>query len=455
MRHDHIPIILAILSLLAGTGTVSSQQPSNPFSRQLVERYEESPSYFHYVLPCGSKVGAGPYNEVPDLCWPVGIFRIQTADGKPAEHLPPVQGVLTVSASFLRFTPNDNNSKMFQDAPIAGVKFEYEPKLLIGAFKTPEGVFGFAFTSFCDRCTSGTSPIDPQKVAQLEAEYHEFGESLTHFSEIRQQIKSRAQMLVGIFPKLQPTVDDLREAMNLYNMINFKFADQCGEPAKSCILAYAKYQACKSNDLSAPCGDAPECSGACYLTGEALRAIKASICTSPNQEGASLFPDWEDFARQFYAKADAVDSNANELIQRAKQYLAKAPGASCTVQGSFVSSMRMHVVEAGAQATRAPGDALPKGVNISAEAAHNLLIQKTPPVYPPIAKAARVSGTVVLNCIIGKDGLIKELSVASGPDMLRQAALDAVQKWVYKPYLFNGEPVEVKTTVNVIFTLGN
>ena len=82
-----------------------------------------------------------------------------------------------------------------------------------------------------------------------------------------------------------------------------------------------------------------------------------------------------------------------------------------------------------------------------------LLLIKTPPVYPPEAKAAKVQGTVVLEGTISKTGSIENLRVISGPDMLQQAALDAVKTWRYKPYLVNGEPVEVVTTINVIFTL--
>ena len=96
----------------------------------------------------------------------------------------------------------------------------------------------------------------------------------------------------------------------------------------------------------------------------------------------------------------------------------------------------------------------PKKVNISGGVAAGLLLQKTQPSYPPIAKAARVSGTVVLQATISKTGTITNLRVISGPEMLRQAALDAVRTWRYRPYLLNNEPVEVDTTVNVIFTLG-
>jgi len=83
-----------------------------------------------------------------------------------------------------------------------------------------------------------------------------------------------------------------------------------------------------------------------------------------------------------------------------------------------------------------------------------MLLPKTQPVYPPIAKAARVSGTVVLQATISKTGTIENLRIINGPAMLQQAAMDAVKSWRYRPYLLNNEPVEVETTVNVIFTLG-
>ncbi len=93
-------------------------------------------------------------------------------------------------------------------------------------------------------------------------------------------------------------------------------------------------------------------------------------------------------------------------------------------------------------------------VRVSGMVQEGLLIQKTPPHYPPIAVAARQEGTVVLQASISKTGTIEKLRVESGPFMLRQAALDAVSTWRYRPYLLSGEPVEVETTVNVVFTLG-
>jgi len=77
------------------------------------------------------------------------------------------------------------------------------------------------------------------------------------------------------------------------------------------------------------------------------------------------------------------------------------------------------------------------------------------PVYPPIAKAAHVSGAVVLHAIISKQGTIQSLTVVSGPEMLRNSATEAVQNWRYRPYILNGEPTEVDTTITVNFNFGS
>jgi TonB family protein len=82
----------------------------------------------------------------------------------------------------------------------------------------------------------------------------------------------------------------------------------------------------------------------------------------------------------------------------------------------------------------------------------NVLTKKTP-VYPDLAKKARVQGTVVLAATIDKDGTVQKLNVLSGPPLLRQSSLDTVRQWTYKPYLLNGNPVEVETKISVIYSL--
>jgi periplasmic protein TonB len=81
------------------------------------------------------------------------------------------------------------------------------------------------------------------------------------------------------------------------------------------------------------------------------------------------------------------------------------------------------------------------------------LVNKVQPMYPPLARQTRISGTVRLHAIIAKNGSVEQLEVISGHPLLVQAALDAVRQWKYQPTTLNGENVEVDTTIDVIFSL--
>ena len=100
-----------------------------------------------------------------------------------------------------------------------------------------------------------------------------------------------------------------------------------------------------------------------------------------------------------------------------------------------------------------PPPPTPQRVKVSAGVTAGLLMTKVQPQYPPLAKQARIQGTVVLQAVIGKDGSIQKLHALSGHPMLIQSAIDAVSQWKYKPYYLNGQPVEVDTQVTVNFTL--
>jgi protein TonB len=118
-------------------------------------------------------------------------------------------------------------------------------------------------------------------------------------------------------------------------------------------------------------------------------------------------------------------------------------GAMGGVLGSVMSSVP----------TAVPKAATPTRVRVSQGVTQGLRIHMVQPNYPPLARQARIQGTVVLEAVIGKDGSITGLHVISGHPMLTNAALEAVKEWRYKPYFLNGEPVEVVTTINVNFTL--
>jgi TonB family protein len=103
----------------------------------------------------------------------------------------------------------------------------------------------------------------------------------------------------------------------------------------------------------------------------------------------------------------------------------------------------------------APSTAVPppRVVSLSPEAALSFIVSQPKPLYPPIAVAARVSGTVVLDITISTHGRVLGERVISGPAILQQAAMEAVKNWTFKHFTDKGEPVQVETQVGVPFKL--
>ncbi len=83
-----------------------------------------------------------------------------------------------------------------------------------------------------------------------------------------------------------------------------------------------------------------------------------------------------------------------------------------------------------------------------------LAIEQKHPVYPAEAKEKHIEGAVVLKATISKEGAVENLQIVSGPKELYASAIEAVKEWRYKPYVLNGEPTEVETTVTVNYSLG-
>ncbi len=100
-----------------------------------------------------------------------------------------------------------------------------------------------------------------------------------------------------------------------------------------------------------------------------------------------------------------------------------------------------------------PKVATPQRVRVSQGVTQGLLLRKIQPAYPPLARQARIQGSVLLQAEISKEGTIQNLRLISGHPMLAPAAIEAVKQWRYKPYILNGEPVEVETQITVNFTL--
>src|ERR1017187_7732749 len=98
-------------------------------------------------------------------------------------------------------------------------------------------------------------------------------------------------------------------------------------------------------------------------------------------------------------------------------------------------------------------EATPQREQVAAPRMADQIVKKVRPVCPPLARQARIQGTVILKVVINKSGDVENMQLFSGHPMLAPAAIEAVKQWRYKPYLLNGEPVEVETNVTVNFTL--
>lgn len=112
------------------------------------------------------------------------------------------------------------------------------------------------------------------------------------------------------------------------------------------------------------------------------------------------------------------------------------------------------IISSGAKSIAIPKVAEPvKRIRISQGVTQGMLISKIEPEYPKIALAAHVTGAVLLHAVISKEGTITELQLINGSPLLTAAAINAVKQWRYRPYLLNGEPVEVETYVTVTFQI--
>lgn len=135
---------------------------------------------------------------------------------------------------------------------------------------------------------------------------------------------------------------------------------------------------------------------------------------------------------------------------------ADGKAATCMVSGEVVEE-KVHTTSMLGVATESSspsGTSQPRQrIRISQGVSKGLIIRKELPIYPPSARSARIQGSVVMNAVISRTGDIVSLDVVSGHPMLAPAALDAVKQWKYRPYMLNGNAVEVETTITVSFTL--
>jgi len=150
-------------------------------------------------------------------------------------------------------------------------------------------------------------------------------------------------------------------------------------------------------------------------------------------------------------EGDMVSRDSLPAIQAAvRQY---DEHLSALLGGNSNGEATLQISAPGAAAVSTASAANWPGVHVEGSVQQAKVVKRVMPVYPPVAKAARIQGHVVLNAQIGADGTMQQLAVATGHPLLQQAAMDAVRQWVYEPTLLNGKAVQVVTQIDVNFTL--
>ncbi|MGO9402529.1 MAG: energy transducer TonB [Terriglobales bacterium] len=152
------------------------------------------------------------------------------------------------------------------------------------------------------------------------------------------------------------------------------------------------------------------------------------------------------------ASPEELDQAANSLQHIAFRDDQQTP--NCVIRGEDSPSPGGIIgVISSKSNTSQSNSGLPQRVSLPQEVSKGLLIKKVPAQYPPLAQQARIQGRIDLDVLISKEGHIQNIRLISGHPMLAPAAINAVKQWQYKPYLVNGQPVEVETEITVVFEL--
>jgi periplasmic protein TonB len=147
-----------------------------------------------------------------------------------------------------------------------------------------------------------------------------------------------------------------------------------------------------------------------------------------------------------------IPKDIKNIKEEAEPDMGSGPGVPGGVAGGSIGGV-LGGVMGGMGAAPPPPKVTPSRIRQGGNVTAAKLVNQVKPNYPPLARQTRISGTVRLHAIIGKDGSVQSLQLESGHPLLVQAALDAVRQWRYQPTLLNGEPVEVDTTIDVVFSL--
>ncbi|MBX9600904.1 MAG: TonB family protein [Bryobacteraceae bacterium] len=188
-------------------------------------------------------------------------------------------------------------------------------------------------------------------------------------------------------------------------------------------------------------------------------AAPEPVAASPNPRQPSVARTAVDAGYRPFVQPAAIPKGIPDLSRLEAAPEAPAGDARTGVPNSGLPSgfagERMTPIAPPPEAVPKPAPVSSAPVRVSSGVQEAKLIRRVIPIYPALAKAARIQGTVRMAATIARDGSIQELQILDGHALLRAAAMDAVRQWLYQPTLLNGHPVEVITTIDVRFTLSN
>jgi len=437
-------LLCGVIVLLSQCGSSLAQEAAL-YQYTSAVRFEENPGYFHYILECrgGNGFTSASVLEIePALCWRVAAAHFQVVDGKidaKTSEVATFDGVLKISKSYLSFLPMEpspaNPERKFATSDVGFQHQTGQGFGFISRLGSGKGEFyKFGLVAICSQCSAVPPPPDPAKAGQLDVEFAMISDTIKDFDGSFQRYRAvQSHLKFAVTPANQPGPSATPDSMMMFSELNRDMAEMCSQPAKSCMQTYSKYQACSASKAPTNCGAAPACSASCTLASQDYQKLHADVRFTPPV---------------------APEVSASAWLSPRKP---DAPPVGDTTGGMSISGMRggggiFSGVSGGVPPLAGrPPNAGP--LRISAGIMAGLALTHAAPVYPPVARAAHLQGTVMLHAVIGKEGQMERVEVISGPPMLQGAALEAAKQWTYKPYLLNGAPTEVDTTVIVNFNL--
>ena len=299
VRRVHLILILLLSYLHSAEAQEAAFYNVDLFGPKPAVRFEQAKGVFHYVVPCKQYVSEDGPGQESAICWPVSARRLRMVDGK-FDFSAFIPGILTISATQVRFIPQDAKDMAFwHSLPVSKVRLTEDPAKVTRYLESKEIGYKFGFLNYCEECDRSSSPLNPAKEAQLISEFQNVAEALIHFDVVYAKIAGLArEVRFTVALRNQPKLSDPRAAMIIYSNLNRSLAGLCPATVRPCIEEYAKYEACESSASSAGCGSPPACTATCTLPPATITSLKASECWGVPSSSATLIPSWEDVFRQ-------------------------------------------------------------------------------------------------------------------------------------------------------------